>query len=366
MSDQFPGKDLFNYKLRFVTCALLFGYCLLHVKLTGAYVETTLDQWYTFSVRLPFGQRFLMPALAHLLAYWFPLKVSSLFFIIELLLVILFYFALKKLLHYAFSDRQSQYLSWLFILLLPLVTIVNYRFTSGGKAPFFYPYDSASLFFIAIGYLLCLQKRWICLALWIFLATFNRESSLLLVFIIPALHSQRLKKVIKPMLFSFAAYCLARVIILLFVHPLPGDVLDFYSRGETHFLSNLTWLFSDQHLFLFIFCFAAMPLFWFAFYDYIPLQYRPLRYLVFFYFCGLLVVGIFMEARIFSEIVLLLYLPVCIAMSRWLAGMEAFEIKTGGVLYYIDRYFIVGILVFIVLFRNQINQLLLFLLSRLN
>lgn len=359
------GKDLFEYKLRFITAVLLFGYTLLHVKFTGEYVDATLDQWYSLTVRFPFGQRLLIPAVVRLLGEILPLNIGSLFFITEFGIVTLFYFSLKKLLAYEFPPRQSQYLSWLFILLLPLIMVINYRLTSGGKAPLYFPYDSASLLFMTVGYLLCLQKRWIYLISWIFLATFNRESSLLLILLIPAIHHQHLKQVIKPTLFSFLSYCLARAIIFKIYAPFDGDVFEFFINGETHFFNNLKWLLDDQNIFIFIFCFAGLPLFWFAFYDYIPSPYSFLRYIAFFYFCSLLLVGNFREARIFLELIILLYLPVCIAINRWGSGLEPYSSGNNlfGFLYYINRYCILASLGFIVLFRHSINQILLYLLA---
>lgn len=360
-------KDFFNYKLRFITFLLLFAYAILHVKLTGEYVDVTLEQWYSLNVRLPFGQRILIPALVRLSGQILTFPIDNLFFIAELIIVILFYLALKKLLAYEFSARQSQYLSWLFILLLPLITLVNYRLPEGGESEFYYPYDSASLLFITVGYLLCLRKQWNYLIPWVFLATFNRESSLLLVLLIPILHIQNFKQVIKPTLFCFLGYCVARMFIFLLISPAEGDVFEFFVRGGTHFLDNLKWLVDAENIFIFSFCFAGLPLFWFAFYDYIPPRYRLIKYLAFFYFVGLLLVGNFRESRIFLEFIILLYLPICIAMKNWLLEQPVYEFylfknKTMKWIEYVNRYFIMVSLILILIFRNLINQYLVYLL----
>ncbi|TAL59016.1 MAG: hypothetical protein EPN84_12025, partial [Legionella sp.] len=273
------NDDLFLYKTRFLTFALLLGYVFIHVMLTGSYVDVTLVKELDFTARLPFGQRLLVPALAHWISIIVPLKVDHLFFLMEWLFVSLFYFALVKLLEEEFSHRQAQLLSWLFLLLLPLMTIINYRFTTGGEATFFYPYDTASLFFLAVGFLLCLREQWLYLIPWIFLATFNRESTILLVLLIPALHWQKLRSVIWPLLFAVLAYVLTRSLVLHFLKDVPGDVVEWYFRksAHTYFEINLYWLFKMQNILLFLFCFAGLPLFWFAFYDYIPMRFRPLR-----------------------------------------------------------------------------------------
>ncbi|WP_019215622.1 hypothetical protein [Legionella tunisiensis] len=140
------NKDITRYKLHFVTVALLLSYAYIHTKLTGVYTEAPLTELIDFSVRLPYGQRMLVPALAHFLAYVLPLEIDELFFLLEWLFISLFYYALTKLLAYELEPRATQLLSWLFILLLPLITVINYRLTVM-VMQLFYPCDSASLFY---------------------------------------------------------------------------------------------------------------------------------------------------------------------------------------------------------------------------
>ncbi|WP_242604041.1 hypothetical protein [Legionella jamestowniensis] len=357
-------KDLRVYKLRFITITLLIGYAFLHIKLTGRYIDATFQQLFEFSARLPFGQRLLMPALARGMEFFIPLEVNELFLILELITISLTYLTLIRLLQQAFNPRQAQVLSWLFILLLPLVTVVNYRYAIAGEATVYYPYDTASLLFMMVGFLCCLRAQWLYFIPLVFLATFNRESSFLLILLIPALHWQRLSTVIRPLLLSILAYGIARFIVLWLTQDLPGTVVELYYRGShyTHFEVNLAWLFAEEHLLLFIFCFAGLPLFWFAFYDYIPWQYRPLRYVALVYFLMLLLVGNFMEARIFIEIVALLYLPVCSAVSRWLQDKDPFVPVNPGFGYYLDRYLVILALLVVIVFQGLINTLILWLL----
>jgi len=351
------NKDILRYKFRFLTFALLLGYTFIHTKLTGVYVDTPLTEMVNFTVRLPFGQRMLIPAMVHFLSYFTPLSVDNLFFIMEWLFISLFYFTLIKLMEYEFEPKQAQLLSWLCILLLPLMTVINYRFTSEGQATFFYPCDTASLFFMTMGFLLCLRERWLYFIPWVFLATFNRESSILLVLIIPALHWQKFRSLISPLLFALLAYCCARGLVLTFTHGLPGPVMEWYFRASQHtyYEANLVWLLNDLHILLFLFCFAGLPLFWFAFYDFIPLRYRPLRYVALFYFVGLLLVGNLMEARLFNEILVLFYLPVCVALRRWFTQLEPYYPSSTGAIYYINRYSVLGVLAVLVLFRQPLN-----------
>ncbi|KTD18688.1 Uncharacterised protein [Legionella lansingensis] len=362
------SKDFLGYKFKFMTTILILGYTFMHLNLTGQYPDATLEKLMNFSARLPFGQRLLIPAIAHFLSLFLPLAANNLFFIIELAINGLFYYVLFKLLCQEFSRSQARLLSWLFFLLLPLITVVNYRFTIGSQATYYYPYDSASLLFITAGFFFCLRSRWLYFIPLVFVATLNRESSLLLLLMLPALHWQKLRSIIQSTLLATFAYILARMIILFWVQNLPGTFVEFYFKYPTytHFAANLIWLFNEEQIILFLFCFAGLPLFWFVFYDYIPLQYRPLRYVTLFYFLCLLLFGNLMEARLYLEIVVLMYLPVCAAIRRWLLELGPFIPSQFGIFYYVDRYFVLGILLIIASMRSVLNPIVIWLANHFN
>lgn len=350
------NNDLFRYKSYFLTLALLFSYTYLHISITGYYVDTSPDNFINLVVRLPYAQRLLVPTIAHWFQFFFYLPTEQIFFLLEWLFVGLLYFSLKHLLQTEFSDKQAKALAWLFLLFLPLVTAINYRFPFGGRATFYFPNDTPTLFFIAIGYLLCLQKKWVYFIGCVFLATLNRESSILLPLLIPTLYLRQFSHFLKPFIFSLFAYMLGRIIVWLLVGHLPGHFVEFYYALQyTHFHLNMVRLCTGQQLFFFIYCLAGMPLFWFVFYNYIPLRYRPLRYLLLFYFLSLLVVGNFVEARIFGEMVVFLYLPVCVAVKRWLLD-EKMDDETGtGILYYLDRYLVIMTFLLVCVLNPFIN-----------
>ncbi|CEG55734.1 hypothetical protein [Legionella fallonii] len=398
------SQDLFRYKTYFLTCLLLFSYVYMHLKLTFIYADVVLDQLVDFSARLPFGQRLLVPALVRGLHAFLPMDIPNLFFLVELIFVGLLYAAMKQLLQQEFSPRCATCLSWLFLLLLPLETAINYGLAKNYPAPYYYPYDSASLFFMTAGFLLCLRAQWLLLTCFIALATLNRESSILLVLLIPLVHWSQLKQVLKPFSFALLAYMITRGLVLFWTRNLPGGLVEWYYQASeyTYFEINLYWLLNMQHIFLFVYCLAGLPLLWFAFYDYIPAKYRPIRYLALFYFLGLLLIGNFPEARIFGEIVILLYLPVCAALKCWVnqeviplsklaterEGRGGTGRQTGvytkqedsrtaatqpfssakelrqrsserkGILYYLNRYAVLGILTLVALSRPVILSLI--------
>lgn len=334
----------------------------MHLKLTGQYTAATLDKLVQFNAPLPYGQRLLVPAIAHFFSLFLPLETYQIFFLLELLINSALFLVLVKLLMEEFKPKQAQLLSWLFILLLPLITVVNYRFNMNGGAAFFYPYDSASLLFLTAGFWLCLRSQWLYYVILLMVATLNRETSLLLVLMIPALHWQNLRAVIKPMFAAALAYLLVRLCVYLLVHHQAGEFFELYFRYPyyTHYEVNLIWLWQEEHIFLFLFCFAGLPLFWFIFFDFIPLQYRPLRYPMLFYFLCLLFFGQLMESRLYMEIAALLYLPVCVAIKNWLQEQKPLPAPKAGLLSSINDYAVLVILAAALLLGKILNPLIVY------
>lgn len=352
------NSDLFLYKTRFISFVLLFGYTFLHTRLTVIYVQVTLDQMLGFCARMPFAQRLLVPALAKLLSDFLPFSAASLFFCWNFCSLQPFFQFTSPAAYPASPQNQlNGFLAVFAVTAIALgceLSIYVWRagdvFLSGG-------YSISFLY--EPGFLLCLQKRWPLLLLWIFLATFNRESSILLVLLIPALHWKD-KTSIKPFIAGTMLYILARLIILFLTRSSPGPLTEWYDQyfGHTYFETNFNWLFRQMGIFLISFCFMGLPLPWFAFIDYIPLQLRPIRFIAVCYFLGLLLIGNFPEVRIFHEIVILLYLPVCMAIYRWIKQEPPFTEPAGSpLLYFLNRYAVSLILLIIIMAHSVLAPL---------
>jgi hypothetical protein len=358
----FNQQFFLSYKLRFLTFCLLLSYAFAHTQLTGVYTDSPLQALMNGVARLPFAQRLLVPYLARILHSILPdITLSDLFFILEFSFTSLFFVAIKRLLGEFFTPNLAKVLSWLFLLLLPLVTVVNYRygFVAPGEKAIFYPYDTPTLFFMTSGYFCCLTKRWTWFVITIFFATLNRESSLLLLGLLPVLHGKKTLILLRPLLFSSLSFVTAKILVLYLTIDLPGQYFELLHSGAklSYFTLNLTWLFKLGYFPLLILSMAGLPVLWFCFFDFIPPQFRALRYLSSLYFIGLLCFGMLMEARIFEEIVILLYLPVCLAIERWLKHKEPFNAVNLCWLDYIKRYSIIGIFLIILLLQNHIYNL---------
>lgn len=362
------NTDLFNYKLRFISILLVVGYAYLHMQIADVYSGADLNQLIDFKVRLPYGQRFLLPAIAHVIRYILPLNTSELFFLLELMFVSLFYFTHLQLLRLAFDDKVAKVLNWLFLLILPLMSVINYRFTLYGEANFFYVSDSAALFFIAAGMYLCLRQYWYSFFALILVATLNRESAILLVFLIPALYWQQFGEKIRVFTLAALVYVLTRLLVIVLTSHLAGTLVEWYFRGSqyTLFITNLTWLLREYNVLFYVYCLSGLPLLFFTFHDYIPKNYLPVRYLALAYWLGLLCVGITMESRIYHEILVLLYLPVCQGVANWLTHPALVKDKEtqASWLYWLNRYGVILITFATLLLQKPINTLILFLFPR--
>lgn len=355
------NKELQLYKLRAISWIIIISYSFLHLSVTGQYVDATLVDLMNFSARLPFGQRLLIPTIAHWLAAILPLNIKEIFLIIECIINGLCYLTLKTILCHEFNTNTARLLSWLFFLLLPLITTINYGATRGTAMPAYYPYDSAALLCITAGLLFAIRKDWAYFIILIFFATLSRETSFLTILLIPALYWKKLLSVSKPIIISLLTYIFARLIVFSLVFGREGNYWEWYHRFPkyTHFENNLLWLLNEQNIILFIFCFAGFPIFWFAFYDYIPPYFRSLRYVLLFDFLCLLLFGNILESRIFMDMMVLLYFPICLAIKHWLLYEQPYPPPAKiNLLYYINRYSIIIILVMIGISRSALNSLI--------
>lgn len=351
-------RDFFRYKCRFLSILLILCYAYTHLELSGYYFRVSPDVMIYSSILLPFGQRLLLPNVAYLLHYIIPVSPGSIFFILECISVGLFFISLFSLMKIEFSRQQALLLTWLFLLLLPLMSVINYRFLVGGPTTIYYPWDSSSMFFMALGFFLILKERWLWFSIVLFLATLNRESSFLLALLIPAVYDVREKRYRHQFLLNVLIYALAHAIVILLTWHLPGTYCEWFFHGYTHVAVNMHWLLGDFRIFFLPLSLMFLPIFWFAFYDYIPLRFRAIRYVALFYFLGLFLVGNFMEARIFHETAVLLYLPVCLAVKNWLEKTPPAISEVRGIRYFLNRYAVIAVLILLVLVWPYLDSLI--------
>lgn len=362
-------QELFKLKSRFFTFLLVIAYTFLHIKLSMFLLEASPNKMFAFEATLPFGKRILTTLIAHTLTYIPDVSIEGKYIIIELIFVFFLFFFLQKLLRDFFTKRAALLLTWLFLLILPIITLLNYKFWQKTLAPLFYTYDTPELMFITLGMYLILRSKWLWFYLTLFVATINRETSLLLVLLIPALHLKNFNQYKWPLVISGFIYITVSLLLCWIFKENQGHVAEMYHDiYKTSIIQlNMYWLFNEGYISGFLYCFAGIPLFWFVFYDYIPYKFKPVRYVVLFSFLILMVVGRIDEPRIFGEMIILMYLPVCLGVKAWLTN-EPIQVATSHNFgYFANRYAIIFILsllivsytAFIIAYPNKIPTLLL-------
>lgn len=127
------STEFVEHKLQLVTSLLLLSYAYPHFRLTVQFTPAALPVLLNFDAPLPYGQRVLMPALGNVLSKIFSLDAANSFFLLEWGCAMLLYVSMKKLLEVEFTASEARVLSWLFLILLPLSTLISYHYS--GKMP---------------------------------------------------------------------------------------------------------------------------------------------------------------------------------------------------------------------------------------
>lgn len=310
--------DIERYKLNILIILLIVAYTFMHFSLNGIFVDTTFDKLVTFSVNKPYVYRVLTPWLARCLMPW--LNRDESFFLIELISVIGLFFCVYQLFKSTFEQRAALLYALLFFIFLTLTFIVNYRFIIYQPATLYFPYDTPAMLFTTLGLYLSLQKKFTWLYPLMIIATLNRESSVLILMLLPALYYKTDTPWQRPFLVSTILYTLVRLIIMLIFKSHSGDWMELthHAMHVPHVIKNIAVLL-ERHAFLwFLAEMAFMPVFWFAVSSYIPKPLRGLRFIALFYIIGLFLVGNILEGRIWGETVALLYFPTMIGVKNWL------------------------------------------------
>ncbi len=312
------NQDIERYKKNTLTVLMIIAYTFMHYRLNGLYTETTFEKLTAFQVIKPYANRLLLPILAHELQTLLPLPY--LYLIFEATFVSLIVFVTRKLFCLYCDSKESYFYSLLFIGILCLVYIINYRFAAGREGTFFFPYDTPAVFFTLLGLYLVLTKQLFWVYILVPIATLNRESSLLIILMLPALFSGTKTPWIKPFLITSFIYGLTRIIIAFLLRHHQGSVAELYNLHShyPHLTENIYFLMQRDFFTWILAEMGFLPLIWFTFSNYIPKALKHLKFVVLFYIIALFIVGNIIEGRLFGEVVAILFLPSMLAIKNYL------------------------------------------------
>ena len=309
---------------------LLFcaGHAALRLAMNHEFEGAPWDELLAFTAAKPFGLRVLVPLLAWPFHTLLRVPTTWVFGLFETLSTIALVLATAAALRPHVPRRSAAALGVMLVLLLPVPFLLQHRW------PIFYPYDTPAMAFTAGGVALLLRGRWRLAAALAFFAALNRESAILLpvaalaLYIKPvpsdmAIPTLPLRQVLPRVLGLFAAVALARVLVAVILRDNPGAPLQFLVDDTPRLLSNLAWLEEPTHWLYLPAYFGCVPLAWLLLHPWIPAPLRRLGWLALAYVGALLWIANIDEPRVYGEAIVLLYLPVAVALARWLRSEPA-------------------------------------------
>ena len=217
-------------------------------------------------------------------------------------------------------------------LVLPLVYVVP------RKWPLLYPWDGPALAVLAIAVWAAVRGRFGVACATAAIGAFNRETALLVVPLLLALHAHdptRRRAAWAWAELTLALVILARIVVGTLLPDNPGPPLHFtIGRGEYRVLSNLRWLTKPAHWGWLVVYVGVLPLAWPLLRRRIPGPLHRVALVGLAYFFAALVVANVYEPRAWGESVYLVSLAVVAGMlspsapqaaaPRWLAVVDRY------------------------------------------
>jgi hypothetical protein len=295
-----------------------------------------LDGWaslqtlYEFRAPVPFGKRILTAWMAHGLA-WTGLSMRHAFEAIEILGAAALAEALRRTFRPWLGEAWSRVAGLLFFGILPAAFLLRSPMT------LFLPWDTWAMAFTAWGIHFLLEGRWAWVAGTMTLASFNRESAVLLPMLCAAIHAGR-----RPW-WRFVSATAGLLGIYVLCQWLVGLTLADNGRvfrqlflgmswvgeewvGEPYrLLHNWAWLHAKWTS---AFCVAGamggLPLWFLGVAGRLPGYFRRFGLVALAYVAMLAVVGNLNEMRIYGETMVILFVPTVLGICDALGEKDLF------------------------------------------
>lgn len=301
-----------------LTLLVAVAYTLLRFELNIEYEKANLGSFYSLNAPIPFGYRVLIPLLTRPLV-WTGLTVREAFFFWEFCTVTLLVLVLYQLFRESLGRKGSEVLALGFLWFLPSAFLLQFRW------PLFYPYDTPAMLMTTAGLWLMIQQKWAALIPLLFLATLNRESSLLLVLLYGVLFPDKLSirtyLVIGLSLCGVYVLTRAGVGILTLDNPRPyGSSMAFLYRDEWRSFNNLRWISDFRNIPILLATLGFLPVLVVCLKKHIPHDLFRVHLVALAYFGMLIFVGNLYEPRVFGELLVLGYVLFGLGLAGFLSG----------------------------------------------
>lgn len=292
-----------------IHCALFGGAAFLfslyfshmHILMCDQAQKASLDLLLANQADTPFQYRVLIPWLVQWVSYrLIPNLVSpfQMFTMIEFFFTFSLCIAFRSYIVLFIEDamRSSVYALSIF-LLLPY----QYIFYSPSLHSIFYPSDVPSVFFFTLGLILIWEKKWFLYYSIFVIATFNRETTIFLIFIywITTISKRNWPSVTWQCLIQMVLWLLIKQFLALLYadNPGPGIFVSFISTNWLKLGNPLNAIrVASSFCFVWIAVLLRFPLIISSF-------LQRTTYVIFPYAIGMSIVGNIVELRIFGELI---------------------------------------------------------------
>lgn len=333
------GSRLERVKLGLLVASVCAAYAVLRLTLSTELRAAPWEQLLDLTAAKPFGLRVLVPLLSRTVMEWTGWSPALVFGLFEFASILALVLTLGSILRLWIPRQHSLLFALGFVLLLPFLYLMNFFLLP----PVYYPYDTPAMVFLALGLWSVLTRRWALALVVVVVGTLNRETTFMIPLCAAVLLPLRRWSlgVAGALASMFAAYFLVKWGIESWMADLPAPTMRFYRMGELRAIRNLQWLASPVNWPVLISNLGFTPLLWIGVSRYIPSHLRRLRYPALVLFVMAFLVGNLYEARIFGELLLPLYIPIAVGITRWLREEPAEAPVHGassGILRMADRF----------------------------
>ncbi|MGQ0529373.1 MAG: hypothetical protein ACT4PG_06030 [Panacagrimonas sp.] len=296
--------------------AVSIAYADLRLRLNSQYSGATWQQLHDLTAPIPFGHRVLVPLLARPIVD-LGASLPDAFHVLEAASTFAMILALRAGLMSLMVRKWATVLSLAFPFTLPMAFLLRLEW------PIFYPYDTPSMLFVALGLLFIFRKKWTALTLCVALGALNRESALLIPALFSAIYLGRMKLSTYSLLLAtqLSTFFLVRfsVSTALSNNPQPyGGPFAWHKDEALRINDNLIWLLNPANDLRLLATIAFLPLICLALRAHLPDYLKRAAVAGGSYFLALLFIGNPYEPRIFGELILILFFVTSAGLYRFL------------------------------------------------
>lgn len=328
-------QDAITWRWAVAVVAVSFVYATMRFSCC----EEAVDGWaslatlYEFRAPVPFGKRILTAWLAHGVA-WTGLSVTRAFECVEILGAAALAEGLRRTFRPWLGNSWSQVAGLLMFGILPAAYLLRSPLT------LYLPWDTWAMALTAWGIHFLLERRWGCVAGTMVLASFNRESAVLLPMLCAVMYAGRRPwwRFVAVPVFLLGIYAVCQWLVGLTLAD-NGVVFNRLFLGMSwvgeewmgepyRLLRNAKWLFGSwEPGGLVLGAMGGLPLWFLGVAGRLPGHLRRFGLVALAYLAMLAVVGNMDEVRIYGETMVVLFVPTVLGICDAMGEKDLFAVR---------------------------------------